>query len=83
MLNSVVEKGTTKLLLDLSQVPYMDSTGVGVLFGTYTSLKKRGGSIRLAGVSDRLRKVLTLVCLDGMIEISETPEHALEQFSRA
>ena len=70
------------LLLDLSQVPYMDSTGVGVLFGIYTSLKKRGGILRLAGVSDRLRKVLMLVCLDGMIEISGTPEEAIEQFGR-
>jgi anti-sigma B factor antagonist len=82
VMSGIVEKGATKMLLDLSQVPYMDSTGLGVLFGVYTSLKKKGGEIRLAGVSDRMRKLLTLVCLDGMIEVSETVEDALEKFGR-
>jgi anti-sigma B factor antagonist len=82
-LAAIVERGHRQLLLDMQHVDYIDSTAIGVLFGVFTSLQKRGGTILLANVNEKLRKLFTLVCLDGMIGICPDVDAALEQFARA
>ena len=81
-LYGAMDRGFTKILVDMANVPYIDSAGVGVLFGIFTSLRKKEGTIRLANVGERLRKILTLVCLEDMIEICDSVDQALEVFSQ-
>jgi anti-anti-sigma factor len=81
-LYGTLERGSKKVLMDMTHVSYIDSAGVGVLFGAYTSLRKKEGKIRLASVGDRLRRILTLVCLEDMIEICDSVDDALDKFSR-
>ena len=81
-INGAMDRGVTKILIDMTNVPYIDSAGIGILFGVFTSLRKKEGAIRLANVGDRLRKILTLVCLEDMIEICETVEEAMKRFAQ-
>ena len=46
------------LILDMSDVPYMDSAGIGALVGAYVNHQKEGRSLALVGVTDRVRSAL-------------------------
>ena len=50
----------TKLVLDMSDLKFMDSTGVGVLLGRYKKLKAKGASLLIASPSPTVDKILTL-----------------------
>ena len=51
---------STKLVLDMSDLNFMDSTGVGVLLGRYKKLKAKGASLLIASPSPTVDKILTL-----------------------
>lgn len=51
---------SASLVLDFTQVPYIDSAGVGALVGAYVRHQKSGHSVTLAGVSDRIRNTLKI-----------------------
>jgi len=53
------------LIIDLTNVPYMDSAGIGALVGAYVSHHKDGRSLALVGVNDRVRNALKLTQVDG------------------
>jgi len=52
------------LILDFSEVPYVDSAGIGVLVGASVTRQNCGQSLALAGVSDRVRKALKITCVE-------------------
>lgn len=51
---------STGLILDLSEVPYVDSAGLGSILGAYVSRQRGGRKLALVGVSDRVRSVFQL-----------------------
>ena len=53
------------LIIDLTNVPYMDSAGIGALVGAYVSHHKDGRSLALVGVNDRVRNALKVTQVDG------------------
>ena len=58
--NLVRTNSAPKLILDFTNVPYVDSAGVGALVGAYVRHQKEGHSVTLAGVNDRVRGTLTV-----------------------
>lgn len=65
------------LILDLSEVPYMDSAGVGVLVGAYVSRDKDGRKLLLVGVTQRVRQTLQVTQVERFFTFSDkTPEDA-------
>ena len=68
----LVKAQKTKLILDMSQVPYVDSAGLGVLVGCNSKIKNAGGEMRLAGVEARVLQLLTLAFLDKIFTIDAT-----------
>lgn len=60
-----------EVYLDLSQVDYMDSTGLGVLIGAYKKLRSRGGRLVLTGMSPRLKRLFHITRLTNVIDIEE------------
>jgi len=79
---TLADSNHVNLVVDLSEMPLFDSTGIGVLVLGYTSMKKRGGNIRLSGLADLARKMLKTVGLLGVIEVYETREEALASFEQ-
>lgn len=55
---SLVRMSSGSMLLDMTQVPYIDSAGVGALVGAYVRHNKDGNTVTLAGVNERVRNIL-------------------------
>jgi anti-anti-sigma factor len=66
------------LILDLADVPYMDSSAVGVLVQAYVSCRKSQRKLALVGMSDRVRNVLHLASVDILFTTFDTMPEAEE-----
>ncbi len=62
-LHEVMEAGRKKVVIDLSQVEWMNSTGLGILISTYTTLRNNDGELKLANVTDKIQSLLTITKL--------------------
>lgn len=71
----------TKILLDLKQVTFIDSTGAGTVVACYTTARAARGDLKLVHPSDAFRKLLQVTRLDKMLEMHAAEEEALASFS--
>ncbi len=65
----LIAKGVNRLILDMTGVPYLDSSGLGSLVHTYGLVKQQGGMIRLCGLSDRVANMLKMTTTDTLLPI--------------
>ena len=79
-LKELVANGVRKLLLNLSDLTQVDSSGVGVIVGTYVSLKRQGGELKLLCPCGRVLEVLTVFRLLDTIPSFEDEAQALASF---
>jgi len=77
----LVREGRLRILLNLRDVTYIDSAGVGAMIAKYVSLRRRGGDLRLLSLSDRVRRVITIAHLLEVFEIFESEDLAVRSFS--
>lgn len=68
------------LVLDLSGVSYMDSAGVGELVSVYTSVKNRGGELRLSGLTKKIKDLLSITQLMTIFDTYEDVDQAIGSF---
>ncbi|MGN6752458.1 MAG: STAS domain-containing protein [Intrasporangium sp.] len=76
-LDEAVHEGRTNLIVDLTGVRFLDSTGLGVLVGRLKLTRSLGGSLRLVGTDERVLKVFAITGLDKVFEIHPTLDEAL------
>ncbi|MGF1498331.1 MAG: STAS domain-containing protein [Elainellaceae cyanobacterium] len=69
-----LRQGITALLIDLGNVLFMDSRGLGVLLTAQKSVKKRGGEFALCALQEQARMVLELTNTNQIFQIYDTPE---------
>jgi anti-sigma B factor antagonist len=74
------ESGRTNIILNLADVDYIDSTGLGGLVISYTSLKKAGGALKLLSLSRRNIELLVLTKLTTVFEIFDDEQDAVNSF---
>jgi anti-sigma B factor antagonist len=72
---------TKQVVLDLSSVSYIDSGGLGMLVGVYSSARAAGADIKLTGIGSRLKDVLQITKLVTVFEIYDTVKQAVAAFS--
>lgn len=77
----LVREGKTKIVLDLSGVEHLDSSGVGILMMCYSKAKKSGGDLRLAGVTGNVERTLKAVNLERIFQFYPTATTAAQGFS--
>jgi anti-sigma B factor antagonist len=70
----------THIVLNLAEVPSMDSSGIGVLVRGLTAMKQRGGSIKLVLPSKMVLQTLKLVAVLNLFEVFESDEDAVQSF---
>lgn len=68
-LNSFIEEGHHRFLIDLSEVDYIDSTGLGALVAINKKVLRRGGSLKITGTHGLVREVFKLTCLNKVFGI--------------
>jgi anti-sigma B factor antagonist len=79
--NAVRRENARTLILDLTEVPYIDSSGLGSLVGAYVSSHKAGQQVVLTGVNDRVAKLFEISRLEPLFLIFPNLETALEALS--
>jgi len=75
-----LDEGRTRLVLNLAEVPYIDSSGLGAIAHTYTSAWRRGGELKLLNVKCRNRHLLTVTRLMTVFEVFESEDDAIRSF---
>ena len=81
--DEAIRGGQKRIVLDLSQVGYVDSAAVGVLVGCSGVAKNAGGDLRIAGVTDRVKTILKLTRVDAVLHLDATTEAAVAALSSA
>ena len=71
-----------QIVLDLGDVTYIDSGGLGTLVGLYASARKIGGDIKLARVGRRAKEVLQITKLVTLFEVFDKAEDAVASFKK-
>lgn len=64
-----VSEGNSRIVIDLENVDFIDSTGLGILVGGVKRAKSNGGDLRCSGLSDNLKEVFNLTGLDSVLAI--------------
>ena len=80
-IRNLVEKGCKNLLLDLSQLEYLDSAGLGEVVGAYTTVANAGGKLKLLKVGGRALDLLQVTKMTTIFEFFETEEEAVRSFA--
>jgi len=74
--------GSSKVIADLSEVPYLDSTGIGFLVGLYTStMNRKGGSFIVSNPGPRVRHVLQIMRLAEIVPIAADEAGAIQMLN--
>ncbi|HYN57812.1 MAG TPA: STAS domain-containing protein [Motilibacterales bacterium] len=76
-LDALIAAGAVRLVVDLSDVAFLDSTGLGVLVKALKHTREGGGWLRLVVTSDRIRKIFEITGLDASIPIFDTAQDAI------
>jgi len=79
-LAGLLDRGSSRIVLDLEKVRFMDSAGLGELVAWKKRAMERGGDVRLLRARDRVREVLELTALTRVFEIYETEAEAVAGF---
>jgi len=76
----VREKHQKKIILDLSGVTHIDSTGIGIIVTSAGQVKGAGGELRLAGANKHIEQILKLTCIDRIVHWNPTVSEAVAGF---
>src|SRR5215212_8198354 len=80
-IDRLIAAGRTDVVLNLHDVNYLDSSGVGSIVAKYLSLRRRGGDLRLVDLSERCHHVLDITGLLPILMPLRTEEEALRSFA--
>ena len=80
-IHSLMQQGYRKLLLNLAEVPYVDSAGLGAIVSGYTTVSREGGSLRLLGLTSRIQDLLSITKLLTIFDTYESESEAVASFS--
>jgi anti-sigma B factor antagonist len=77
----IVQKGGKKILLNLADVPYIDSSGVGELVSSFTTVTGNGGQLKLVHLTPKTRELLTMTKLLTVFQVYDNEQSAVASFA--
>ena len=77
----VLESGSRQIVLDMKNVKYVDSSGIGELVSSYTTITNRGGQMRLCRLNSKIYGLLQLTALVTVFQIYDSIEDAVQSFT--
>jgi anti-sigma B factor antagonist len=78
-----VVNGQTKILLNLAEVSYIDSSGLGELVAAFTTVSNNGGQLKMLNLTKRVKDLLQITKLYTIFDIHDDEAHALRSFASA
>jgi anti-sigma B factor antagonist len=79
--NSIVSQGRRKIVLNLADVPYLDSAGLGEVVRAYTTVSRQGGSLKLLNLTKRITDLLSITKLLTVFDTFDSEDEAVRSFS--
>jgi anti-sigma B factor antagonist len=79
-INSLVLQNRRRILLNLGDVPYVDSAGLGEIVRTYTTVSRQGGQLKLVNLTRRITDLLSITKLLTVFETFDSEADALKSF---
>lgn len=76
-IDDLVREGCLQIVVNLKQVPYLDSSDVGRIIRAHLSARQAGVRVKLCNLSDRVRAIMKMTRLDTVLEIYENEEAAM------
>ncbi len=80
-LHELIEKDKTNVVVNLSKVKFMNSSGLGMLIGALTTMRKAGGDLRIANATDKIESLLIVTKLITVFKHYKSLDEAIESFS--
>jgi anti-sigma B factor antagonist len=81
--NSLVQQDRKKIVLNLENVPYVDSAGLGEIVRTYTTVSRQGGALKLLNLTKRIQDLLSITKLLTVFETYDSENDAVRSFTSA
>jgi anti-sigma B factor antagonist len=82
VIRDFAKRGQKNIVLNLREVAYIDSSGIGDLVGSATTLRKQGGDLKIVNPGMVVQKLLHITRVDTLIEVKPDEASALEAFSK-
>ncbi len=82
LLHKFIDEEKKNIVVDLHDVKFMNSSGLGMLIGGLTTMKKAEGNMKLARVTDKIESLLIITKLITIFEFYETIDEAVKSFSK-
>lgn len=80
-IDALIAEGRIDVVLNVHDVTYMDSCGIGAVVEKFVGLRRRGGHLKLVCPTDRCRRVLEITHLLPIFEVYETEDDAVRSFA--
>jgi anti-sigma B factor antagonist len=80
-LHELIDAGKTNVVVDLAKVKFMNSSGLGMLIGGLTTIRKAGGDLRLANATDKIQSLLMVTKLITVFKNFDSVDKAVESFN--
>jgi len=79
-LHDYIDQNKKKVIIDLSKVEWMNSTGLGILISGLTTMRNNAGELKLAGITEKIESLLTITKLITVFDYYDNVDQALESF---
>jgi anti-sigma B factor antagonist len=80
-IKDLLADGQRKILLNLGDVSYIDSAGLGALISSYTTTKREGGQLKLVSLTKRIQDLLAITKLITVFDTYDAEAEAIDSFS--
>jgi anti-sigma B factor antagonist len=80
LLHKLLDEGKKNIIFDVSSVRFVNSTGIGLLIGGYTTVQNANGQVRLVGAQERIQSLLVITKLASVFKMYETVDEAVKSF---
>jgi anti-sigma B factor antagonist len=81
MIRDLAAKGNKKILINLADVSYIDSSGIGEMVSSFTTVTNHGGQLKLLSLTKRVKDLLQITKLYTVFEVFEDESSAVRSFA--
>ena len=81
-IRDLISKGDKKILLNLGEVTYIDSSGIGELVSAFTTVRNQGGELKLLNLTKKVHDLLQITKLYTVFDVKDDETTAIQSFSK-
>jgi anti-anti-sigma factor len=76
-MNALLQKDQKRVVLDITGLDYVDSSGVGMLVSCLSNVKKAGGEMKVVGANQRIQRIFSMTGIDGLMQMFPSVAEAI------